>query len=273
VWATYLFSDPTQYLEGLRRLNQDHPPDHRYFLMGEYRTGGWWYYFAAAFVLKTPLPTLFVLAGAALHALRDPRSVWAAGDAVLLVPAAAFFAATSAWADDLGIRYLLPVYPLLFVFAGRLAAPLLARRTGQMALAALGAWLVVGTLRVYPDDLAYFNEAAGGPSKGYLHLDDSNVDWGQDLKRLKAFVDTHHIGAFKLCMHQRGFPPYYGLQAEPLDPEEMIGDPPPGVYAASTHCLARLRAYNEEAGRELDWAARFTPLGRVGQSFYVFEIQ
>lgn len=37
------------------------------------------------------------------------------------------------------------------------------------------------TIHVYPHQLCYFNEAAGGAVGGHKHLLHSNVDWGQDF--------------------------------------------------------------------------------------------
>ena len=42
---------------------------------------------------------------------------------------------------------------------------------------------------VAPHYLAYFNELAGGPANGFKELVDSNLDWGQDLKNLKLWLD------------------------------------------------------------------------------------
>lgn len=42
---------------------------------------------------------------------------------------------------------------------------------------------IASTLRVYPHQLAYFNEAAGGPQNGHKHLLHSNFNWGQDKLR------------------------------------------------------------------------------------------
>jgi 4-amino-4-deoxy-L-arabinose transferase-like glycosyltransferase len=271
VWAAYLFGDPGLYLKGLGLVNADHPPDHRYYLLGEFRRDGFWHYFAVAFLLKTPIPALIAIA-AGVVLTWPARAVTGRDDALLLVPAALFFVATSAFADNLGLRYLLPVFPLLFIVAGRVAAA----AKGRVALAAvglLGAWQAAEALAIHPDSLAYFNQAAGGPGRGYRRLDDSNVDWGQDLKRLKTFLDARGLGPVRLCFHMKGYPPYYGLQAEPMEPAEMVADPAPGVYAISTHCLARVREHNAAAGRELDWLARFTPIGRVGRSTYVFEVR
>jgi hypothetical protein len=269
VWAAYRCPvDPMVYVRGLQQVNRDHPPDQTYYLLGAFQRGGFPHYFAVAFLVKTPLPVLIAIAGGAVLAWRTWRHTFA-DDALLLGPAAAFFIATSIAADDIGVRYLLPMYPLLFVFASRIGGFFGGRRLATAVLLVLGAWHVGGTLRVRPDYIAYFNEAAGGPLRGYRRLDDSNIDWGQDLKRLKALVEARGIGAFRLCYPMKGYPPYYGLQAEPLLPEEMVADPAPGDYAVSTQCLARVREYNRAAGRELDWLARFEPAGHVG-AFYLF---
>jgi hypothetical protein len=269
VWAAYLFGDLGLYVKGLRLVNQDHPHGHRYYCLGTFKEDGFWYYFVVAFLLKTPIPALIAIAGSTVLAWRT-RAVTARDDLFILVPAALFFVLTSIYADNLGVRYVLPVYPLLFVFAGRVAAWATTRRTRAIVLV-LGLWQMGGTLLAYPDYLSYFNEAAGGSARGYRSLDDSNVDWCQDVKRLKGLLDEKHVGFVKTCFHLKGFPPYYGIDGEPMTPDEMVSDPAPGAYAISTHCLAQVRQYNEVAGRELDWLARFKPTGRVG-SFYLFEI-
>jgi hypothetical protein len=48
-------------------------------------------------------------------------------------------------------------------------------------------------LRVHPNYLGYFNELAGGPSGGWRYLVDSNLDWGQDLRALKQWMDDHGV--------------------------------------------------------------------------------
>ena len=43
-------------------------------------------------------------------------------------------------------------------------------------------------MSVYPHFTAFFNRAAGGPANGPRYLLDSNLDWGQDVKKLKAWL-------------------------------------------------------------------------------------
>ncbi|MER3457301.1 MAG: phospholipid carrier-dependent glycosyltransferase, partial [Chloroflexota bacterium] len=54
-------------------------------------------------------------------------------------------------------------------------------------------WLAVEALAIQPYPLAYFNQLVGGPAQGYRVLADSNLDWGQDLKRLAAVLKAQGI--------------------------------------------------------------------------------
>jgi 4-amino-4-deoxy-L-arabinose transferase-like glycosyltransferase len=270
-WVAYLFpTDPAFYWNGVATVNRDHNPDFFYYLMGTFKQGRWWYYFFATALFKTPVPVMISIAVAAVFAWRT-RAVTGRDDLLLLVPAFVFFAITSAMADNLGIRYVLPVYPLLFVFAGRVGESLTRTRAGLAAVGVLGLWQIVGALRIAPDYLAYFNEPSGGPRQGYRLLDDSNVDWGQDLKRLGQYLKAHpEAGPVHLCYDLRGHPPYYGIDAQRITVEQMTAPPAPGFYAIATHCLVRVQTLQRPGQPEVDWLRRYEPVGRIGYSFHLF---
>jgi len=271
VQASYFFSaDPLVYWRGLVQVNRDHNPSFPYYLLGEFRAGGFWYYFPVAWALKTPVPTI-VLLGWALVRLWRRRAHTLLDEACLALPALAFLLATCALADDLGVRYLLPADALLFIFAGRVAP--VAGRLGKVALGALLLWQAAAAVAIYPDQLAYFNELAGGPSHGHRLLDDSNIDWGQDLKRLKIYMDEHGIGRIKLRYGRFSAPEYYGIAADPITDQEWAGTPPPGDYAFGTHLLIRGELYAKQQGLKTDWLSRYKPVGRVGYSIYVFKFE
>ena len=52
---------------------------------------------------------------------------------------------------------------------------------------------ITSTLTAYPHQLAYFNEAAGGPENGHKHLLGSNLDWGQDYLFVQDWMLRSHI--------------------------------------------------------------------------------
>jgi hypothetical protein len=252
-------------------VNRDHDPSYQYYLMGSFKAGGWWYYFLLAFLFKTPLPTLALMVLSIIFIRRHPASGRSA-ELYLILPVVLFTAATSALADNLGIRYLLPVYPLIFIFASRIV---LLRHWAFKGLAALLAvWYLVGSLAIYPDHLSYFNELTGGPSRGHLYLDDSNIDWGQDLKRLKGELDERGIAFVKLRYGRNDAPGYYGINSRKISDAEWAGDPPPpGVYVFGTHLLIRGELYARERALKTDWLSRYEPVGRVGYSCWIFEFE
>ena len=61
------------------------------------------------------------------------------------------------------------------------------------ALIILISWQAISIFAIYPHFLSYFNEIIGGPANGYIYTVNSNLDWGQDLKRLKKWVEENNI--------------------------------------------------------------------------------
>jgi 4-amino-4-deoxy-L-arabinose transferase-like glycosyltransferase len=258
------------YSTGLQRVNADHNPDYLVFLGGqlEHRFTS---YFAAAYLLKEPLAAI-LLAGVGLFALRGAsRRV----KLFLLLPPAVLFAAHTVFADNLGMRYIIPVLPFAYLVGGAGAAWLISRGTwGRAAAAVLGLWMVIAAADLYPDHLSYFNEAAcltknagaigldGGTRCGPLWLDDSNVDWGQSLKQVKEWVDRNAKGERVHLAYFGSFPPAaYGLDVAPVGPEQLAQNPEAGIYIVSAHFVARTPA---------EWLR--APAEVIGHSMYVYRI-
>ncbi len=192
---------PEDYARGLVFV-MTHSEARSTFLMGELSDRGFPQYFLMTFLFKTPLPLLLLTA---LAVARVPRL--ARRDAVLLwLPVVVYVGLSSTRGLQIGHRHLLPIYPFLFVAAGEAVSRLVAwrRPIGLAVAAVLGLWYGVGTLRVHPHHLAYFNEIAGGPANGWRLLVDSNLDWGQDLKRLAHVdADERRAAAEALVLRER----------------------------------------------------------------------
>jgi len=273
VWAAYFLPrDPLFYWHGMSLVNRDHDPTVPFYLMGEFRAGGWWYYFPLAFLFKTPLPALAAIAMGAV-CWRAQRPAGRLDGVIVLLPALTFLAATMALAHDLGVRYVLPLHAPLFVVAGASAKSLLRSWPGRAAAGALATWLIVGAWFVYPDHLAYFNEAVGGAARGPDLLDDSNIDWGFDLKRLKGWMDDHRVESIRLLYPWNGSPEYYGIRFEPVTSEDWLVRPRPGLYAISTMAAVRGRLVARTDGARSDWLDRYRPLDRVGGSFLIYRFE
>jgi hypothetical protein len=273
VWALYFFPrDPLFYWHGITLVNRDHDASVPDYLMGQFSTGGFWYYFPLALAFKTPLPTLAAILLGAL-AYRRARPPGRLDGAILLFPALLFTIATAAFADNMGVRYLLPIHAPLFVLASASAPLFLATWPGRAAAGALATWLILGSWFIYPDHLAYFNEGVGGPQRGPHLLDDSNIDWGQDLKRLRGWMDDNRVDTIRLLYPWNGSPEYYGIRFEPVTSADWLVRPRPGLYAISTMALVRGRLSARTEGAHSDWLDRYRPLDRVGYSFYIYRFE
>jgi len=267
LYTVYAFpEDPLFYVKAVLLAPNLHPRNYPWYLMGQFRVEGWWYYFLVAFAIKTPIPTLVLVALAIWHWRKQGGN--SVPEAFLLLPSLALFTLISALADALGIRYLLPIYPLLFIFASRVA-PLFSRwPVGVVTGLVLAAWYTSIPIRNHPDYMAYFNEFIGGPKHGIEYLDDSNIDWGQNLKRLKRYLDARKFDKVKLLYVGEVRPEYYGIRAEPMQWADLARKPEPGIYILSTHPLIRARAYFRT-----DWLKQYELLDVVGYSFYVFRVR
>jgi len=96
---------------------------------------------------------------------------------------------------NIGIRHILPVYVGFSILAASGLMELLHLRLVKWGLALAG-WLVVSSWTAHPDYLAYFNEIGGGHPERIVI--DSDLDWGQDMKRLAVRLRGLHVDEFRL---------------------------------------------------------------------------
>src|SRR5262249_24320191 len=146
----------------------------------------------AAFATKATIPLLLTLVLAEAHlAIRRFIDMW--GETLILATVVSYAAALAIGADDLGLRYLLPGFPLLFVWGSRFVVELEKKTAGIALMVILVAWQARAAMGAFPNYIAYFNEFAGGPKAGVYYLDDSNVDWGQGIKQAAQYVHDRHL--------------------------------------------------------------------------------
>ena len=289
VEACYFFpSDPFLYIAGMRRVNADHNPNALYVMAGQLKPH-FLSYFAVTYLLKEPLPSI-ALAALGLVVLLRNRQAPLLVKLFLIVPPAVLFAGYSIAADDLGIRYLIPVLPFVYLIAGAGAAALIGARTivPRLVAAVLAVWIVVGAAGIYPDHLSYFNELAclpshvseigldGGTRCGPLWLNEHNVDWGQGLKQLKAWLEVHDPGRpLTLAYFGSLFPEVYGIHARKVGYPELTSGmtPAPGLYAVSAHFVAGAPLIGERfAHGGGAWLRTMKPTAIVGHAYYIYDI-
>ena len=126
-------------------------------------------------------------------------------------------------------------------------------------------WQGVSSLSSWPHYLPYFNEFAAGAGRRGELLDDSNLDWGQDLKALPAVLKRHEIDSVNLCYFGMADAAYYGLSGPSVHPSRLA-DPAPGVYAVSLHYLIRLLPTGES------WLNTRRPFAKAGTSIWLYRV-
>jgi hypothetical protein len=260
------------YAKGLEALIQHERDGHPSYLLGKFSGGGWWYYFPIAFAVKTPTGVLFLIAALLVLAVMRwrrgwqyfseiPFAVYAVG-----LPIVAYFGWTLTIRVDIGIRHLLPIFPLLYVMLGALASR--SRFTARIALMAV-LMVAAESLAAYPNYLSFFNVVSGGPAHGSDYLLDSNIDWGQDLRKLETFSAEHKD---PLCVSYFGTidASYYGFKAKDLP--QTPPEPP-----KSLHCFAAISINNLKGlivGPEAyAWLREQKPFAKVGGSIYVYDLR
>lgn len=261
---------PYHYLKGIDRQRAE--KNYTFYLFGKTSKQGWWYYFPVAFLVKTPVPLLLLILLAFFRRRQEGQDAWIVLGAVFFFYAIFFMFFSHKY---IGLRYLLPLMPIIFIFAARSVLFISSRRKILTALICLMMlWYTTGSLRIYPHYLSYFNEIAGGPSEGHRILADSNLDWGQDLIGLKAYMQARGIRTIRLAYFGRVDPAVYGISFTPLG--EL---PEPGVAAVSVNYLLGLPYFLYYEGETIpvrphffSWLNRFQPVDRVGYSILVYNI-
>ena len=231
---------------------------HPAFLMGRYSQTGWWFYFPVAVLLKTPIPFLFLaVAGTAIVLIQRTRRWERAAPSLAAV---AILVSALPGRINIGVRHVLPIYPLLAVAAGFFCvwlwmnAP--SRKLWRPVLLVLAGWLVLSSAGAHPDYLPYFNILAGRHPERYLL--DSNLDWGQDLLRLSREVRRRGIRSLMLAYAGTADPTRHKL------PSLVIPDtvrPTAGWFAIS-----------EMEVSHYPWIHDFRPTAKIGHSIRLYRI-
>jgi hypothetical protein len=278
ILASYLFhEDLSAWFRGLWLQMQHNERGHPAFFCGEYSGSGWWSYFPVAFLIKTPLGSivlmlLSVLLFKAGHPLRLREAL------MLLGPAAFLFAIMMQSRINIGLRYLLPVYPLLFVLASRSATITFRWKWASRLLWGIPlAWTAASSICIAPHHLAYFNELVGGPGNGWRCLGSSNLDWGQDLVGLKQFMEREGVPMIYLSYFGTAAPEAYGIRYQYVPgfywwppPTDTL---PPGsgreLFAISVDHLQGTHFADKE---RYHWLFSRTAVAKIGYSICVYDI-
>lgn len=271
-----VYRSPTglsDYWRGVNRVNANANPAYMAYMAGQLRHR-FLGYFALAWVLKEPIATLVVITIGTVAVLRGKFSTL--DRLFLFLPPLVLFVAVTFLGSNIGVRYLIPMFPFLYIAGGVALAAMFRNSSKWMKGLAtvLCAWLVIAAAGIYPDHLSYFNEAAcllhdprqigfdGGTRCGPYWLDDSNTDWGQGLEQLRRWRVAHPDSRAIHLAYFGNFPPgMYGIVDEPL---ALSNVPDPGLYVVSVKFVYRTA---------LTWLRTISPVDVIGHAFYVYDIR
>jgi hypothetical protein len=154
---------------------------HSGILLGKESDLGWWYYFPIVATFKIPIGMwIVILAGAASLTWLRPRY----SELPLFICATIWSVSLMRQHINIGYRHFLVPETFWLMLASRCSA----RRVSVLPYAV---WLAtaaaaVDVALVTPDYLSYINFPR---HQWYLQISDSNVDWGQGTKEIRAWID------------------------------------------------------------------------------------
>jgi hypothetical protein len=231
--------------------------------------------FPVALLVKTPL-ALWVLVGlAGVWAVQSWRRSGKTdhGAFLPLLMAGAILTAAIAANISAGVRLILPVYAFLSIVVGAFIAQAWAYRgTLRSLAAALLGVLLLESASAHPDALAYFNALV--PNERGRVLVDSDLDWGQDLQRLRDTVLARGITHLALA--------YYGSTDRPRDVlpalRPISRHQPDTGWVAISETYFRMGTISGARGSwsidttAFKWLRDYEPVATVGKSIRLYRV-
>ena len=309
-----IFKPFSQYFLGFLMTLQRSSAGNTGYFLGEVSATGWHNYFPIVFLIKEPLPSLILIGLALIIALwrvikslaekklfsRMLTWLWQHfSEFSMLTFVAVYWLSSIRSPLNIGFRHLLPTLPFTYLLVAteikkwwrgedryfffnwwekikfylkKFSKIFL--KSGLLTILLL--WYLLETLFIAPHFIAYFNETAGGAKNGYRYVVDSNLDWGQDLKRLAQFVEKNKIEKIKVDYFGGGSPEYY--LKEKFEPWwSAKGQPESGSWFAVSLTFLQSGQGKAAAGFERKfedtywWLKNKKPFSRIGYSIFVYK--
>jgi len=240
-----------EFFAGLTHLGEHSLFGHPSYFLGAIRPHGVWYFFPIIIAVKTPIAFLIL----AILGARKARVPVLSAAAIVLVAMAARI--------NLGVRHVLPIYPLLAIAGGIALIDLWQRR--RVIAVLLTAWIAVSSLLAHPEYIAYFNELAGtNPERIVV---DSDLDWGQDLPRLRDAVADRRIDRLWIA--------YFGstdLSRYPIASAIRVLPPRTRVRGWIAISKTSLKGAYGNAN-DYAWLETQTPVQEIGRSMLLYHVE
>ena len=263
------------------------------FYMGQISAEAWRSYFPMVYLIKIPLPfhilTLLALIWFLISIFRKKNIVirkWLSEhftEFAMIIFLVIYWTTSIRGNLNIGVRHLLPVFPFTIILVSRATVLWLKKpaflKIKHIFVGILLLWQIVAVILIYPHFLAYFNELVGGPANGYKYVTDSNLDWGQDLRRLTDFVEKNNIDKIYLNYFGGGSPSYYlGDKYQRWDAKKEPSQLPANSWLAiSANELQGGRAIPtkgfDQKTDHYNWLNQYEPETIIGHSIFVYYIK
>lgn len=294
------------YASGILMVNQRSAGGNNTFFLGEIRNYAWKQYFPVVYAIKEPLAfwglVIIVILSLSLKVNKFDLTIQKIKNwiqkyftefSMLLWLAIYWYFSVNANLN-IGIRHLLPIYGFVFILlAGQLSniiqnLKIKTQNSGSsfkrlffafiFTFCALLGWYIYEAVSVHPYYLTYFNQIAGGPSGGHRYVVDSNLDWGQDLKRLAMWVEENNIDKINLDYFGWADQGYYlkdklvWIHAGTYNSaRDFLAQNPNGGYIAVSASFYMGSRENPETS--YTWLDSYEPITIIGNSIFIWKIE
>lgn len=303
-----------QYFYGLLMTVQRAAGGNTTYFLGEVSAAGWSSYFPIVYAIKEPLSMHILTIIALLFAAYSlPQPFWRKTFKRLftwiqnhIVEFAMLSFIVLYWITsirsplNIGVRHILPTFPFIYILISNQITKWLHIKKPKDELsvfekikflehaffgsifkygilALLLFWQFVSVISIYPYFLTYFNELIGGSKNGYIYVVDSNLDWGQDFKRLTKWVNDNNIKEIYVDYFGGTVGEYYlGDRLKPWWGDRNPNDLPPNSYLAVSATYRQQCFGNAVAGFKplncYQWLKNYNPITIIGNSIFVYYI-
>ena len=303
----------SQYFYGLLMVVQRASGGNTTYFLGKVSSVGWPSYFPIVYAMKEPLPVHILSIIALLFAAYSTRIFWKNSfprmkdwinshlpEFAMICFIILYWFSSITSPLNIGVRHVLPTFPFIYILISKqinkwlfIAAPanlegllaklkfvgktLIISSAKYAVIFLLIAWQIISIVAAYPYFLTYFNELVGGPKNGYIYVVDSNLDWGQDFKRLVKWADENKIDKLYVDYFGGTVGEYYlGNRLIPWSGEKDYKLLPPESYLAVSATF-RQQCFGEPINgfKPLNcyqWLKDYQPMQTIGNSIFVYYI-
>lgn len=316
IWMSQkpIFKPIAQYALGALMVSQRSSGGNTGYFLGEVSATGWKNYFPTVFLIKEPLSSLclmlialifscFKLSKSLIAKQRWQRLLswlWQHfSEFSILIFVITYWIISIRSPLNIGFRHLLPIIPpTYFLTAYEIkrwwrgepktfflnwwkSIKYHLKNFGNVFLksiviAFLLIWYLVGTISIAPQFITYFNELVGGSQNGYRYVVDSNLDWGQDLKRLVNYMDKNEVHKISLDYFGGGDPKYY-LGSKFQEWQSSKGEPEPGSWFGVSLTFFQnatgqpVPGFSRKPEDAYQWLTNKEPITKIGHSILIYK--